>query len=117
MGKKVEYKQDLKKDSTGQAYEDLVDVKVPSGYKRTFQNISVEDETSDYTSMRIGYLRKGSAHWWVEEESPKAGRLYWMRDSKVLEGGDVLLIRLWGTTSGNKLAAYVDGFTERVGGA
>ena len=117
MGKKVEYKQDLKKDSTGQAYEDLVDVKVPSGYKRTFQHISVEDETSAYDLVRIGYLKTGGAHWWVEEENPGAGRLYWMRDAKVLRDGDVLLLRLWGTSSGDKLAAYVDGFTERVGGA
>lgn len=117
MGKKVEYKQELKKDSAGGDYEDLVDVKVPSGYKRTFQHISVEDETSAYDVLRIGYKKRNSIHWWVEEENPGAGRLFWVRDARVLEAGAVLLLRLWGTTDGDKLAAYVDGFTEKVGGA
>lgn len=117
MGKKVEYKRELKKTSDGSATLDIVDVKVPSGYKRTIQHVSVEDETSDFTELRIGYLRDDTYHWWVEEENPVAARLYWMRDARVLEQNDVLVIRFTETEDDDVLAAYVDGFTEKVGGA
>ena len=114
MGKKVEYKQELKKESNGSTPLDLVDVKVPDGYKRTIQHLSLEDETTGFTEARVGYLRNNTYHWWVEEETPQAGVLYWMRDAKVLEAGDVLVVRFTGTTSLDKLAVYVDGFTEKV---
>ena len=113
MGKKVEYKRELKKTGDTDATVDMVDVKVPSGYKRTIQHVSVEDETNDFTELRIGYLRNGTYHWWVEEEDPVAARLYWMRDPRVIQGGDVLVIRFTGTTDDDVLAAYIDGFTEK----
>lgn len=116
MGRKVEYKRELKKTSDGSATVDVVDVKVPMGYKRTIQHVSVEDETHDFTELRIGYLRNTTYHWWVEQETPQAAVLYWMRDARVLEANDVLVIRFTGTTNLDKLAAYVDGFTERVQG-
>ena len=114
MGKKVEYKQELKKTSDETTPLDVVDVKVPRGYKRTIQHLSLEDEDTGFTEARVGYLRDGTYHWWVEQETPQAGVLYWMRDLKVLEAGDVLVVRFTGTTDLDKLAVYVDGFTEKV---
>lgn len=114
MGKKVEYKRELKKTSDATTPLDIVDVKVPRGYKRTIQHVSAEDETLGCTELRIGYLRDTTYHWWVEQETPQAGVLYWMRDAKVLEAGDILVIRFTGTTNNDVLAAYVDGFTEKV---
>lgn len=114
MGKKVEYKRELKKAGVTGETVDMVDVKVPPGYKRTIQHVSVEDETNDFTELRIGYLKNSTYHWWVEEENPKAAQLYWMRDPRVLEAGAILVIRFTGTTTADALAAYVDGFTEKM---
>ncbi len=114
MGHKVEYKQNLKGIGDDSQDVDVVDVKVPLGYKRTIQHLSVEDETSGCTQIRIGYNRNGEMHWWVEQETPQAGVLYWMNNLKVLQGDDVLTIRFEDTENNDVLAVYVDGFTEKI---
>lgn len=114
MGNKVEYKRELKKTSDATTPLDIVDVKVPLGYKRTIQHLSLEDETTGFTEARVGYLRDTTYHWWMEQETPQAGVLYWMNDPKVLEEKDILVVRFTGTTNLDKLAVYVDGFTEKV---
>lgn len=114
MGSKVEYKQNLKGVGDDSADVDVVDVKVPLGYKRTIQHLSVEDETSGCTQFRVGYNRNGTLHWWMEQESPQAGVLYWMNDTKILQGGDILTVRFEDTENDDVLAVYVDGFTEKV---
>ncbi|TKJ25408.1 MAG: hypothetical protein CEE41_04450 [Hadesarchaea archaeon B3_Hades] len=114
MGKKVEYKRELKKVSDGSANVDVVDEEVPPGYKRTIQHLSLEDETTGFTGVRIGYLRRGTYHWWVEEKAPAAATLYWMPYPKVLEEDDVLVIRFTGTSNLDALAVYLDGFTEKA---
>ena len=114
MGKKVEYKQNLKGIGVTGSNVDVIDVKVPSGYKRTLQSISCENETTAFTYLRIGYDRDGTKHWWVEQKSPSLGTLYWLDDPKVLEEGDILTCRFNGTVDDDVLATYVDGFTEKV---
>jgi len=114
MGQKVEYKQELRATSDESTNVDIVDVKVPKGYKRTIQHVACEDETEDYIYLRIGYLRDSTYHWWEEQKSPKAATLYWMDEPKVLQEDDVLVCRFNGTTDEDKLVAYVDGYTEKV---
>lgn len=94
---------------------DVVDVKIPLGYKRTIQHLSLEDETSGCTQVRVGYDRDGALHWWIEQESPQAGVLYWMTDHQILQAGDILTIRFEDTENDDVLAVYVDGYTEKVG--
>ena len=116
MGKKSEYKQEVKETSDGSTNVDIELPAVETGFKRTIQHISVEDETNDFTELRIGYITQfDRRHWWVEEKTPEAATLYWMNDSKVIQAGDRLVIRFKGTTNADVLAAYIDGFTEKVG--
>lgn len=115
MGKKVEYKREVKETSGDVAYVDIELPPVPNGYKRTLQHISCEDETTGCTELRIGYITQfGRRHWWIEQKTPQAGVLYWIDDEKRLQAGDKLVIRFTGTTDKDILAAYLDGFTEKV---
>ena len=116
MGKKFEYRKEAKEISDESTNVDIEFPPVDDGDKRTIQNLSAENETSDFTELRIGYITQfGVRHWWIEEESLVAARLYWMQKDKRLMGGDRLVVRFTGTVDGDILAAYVDGFTEEVG--
>ena len=67
MGKKSEYKQEVKEISDESTNVDIEFQSVPLGYKRTIQHISAEDETTNFSELRIGYLTQfGRYHWWVE---------------------------------------------------
>lgn len=115
MGKKVEYKKEIKEASDGSTDVDIELNEVPLGYKRTIQHIAAEDETTAFTELRIGYKNRFDRyHWWGGQKTPQAGTLYWMDESKVLQELDVLVIRFTGTTNLDALAAYIDGFTEKV---
>lgn len=116
MGKKVEYKRERTDASDGEANYDVELDTVRNKWKLTLQHISAEDETNDFTELKLGYkTREGREHWWVEEIDPKAGRLYWMSYSKVLQAGDVPIIRFTGTTIGDVIKTYVDGYEEFLG--
>lgn len=116
MGKKSEYKIEVEEISNGDTNVDIELPAVPNGYKRTIQNISAENESAGFDYLRIGYITQfDRRHWWLEQKTPQAAVLYWMTDNKVLQAGDRLVIRFNGTNSTNILAAYVDGFTEKVG--
>jgi len=115
MGKKSEYQREVKETSDGSTNVDIELDAVPNGYKRTIQHISCEDETTGLTEIRIGYkTRFDRYHWWIEQETPQAAVLYWMNDSKVLQEGVKLVIRFTGSTNLDKLAAYVDGYQEKI---
>jgi len=76
MGKKFEYKEQAKEISNGDANVDIEFPAVESGYKRTLQHISCEDETHGCTEIRIGFVTQfGVYHWWVEQETAQAGVL------------------------------------------
>ena len=116
MGKKFEYKKEAKEISDGSTNVDIEFQAVPNGYKRTIQNVSCEDETSGCDEIRIGYKTQFDVyHWWVEQETAQAGVLYWMNDPKVLMAGMRLVVRFTESESDDILAAYVDGFDEKVG--
>ena len=116
MGKKAEYKQDGKKTSDATTPLDIELDEVEDGYKRTIQHVSLEDEDTGFTEARIGYKNRNDVyHWWVAQETPQAGVLYWMDRAKVLLGGHTLVLRFVGTTNLDVLAYAVDGFTEKVG--
>lgn len=115
MGKKVEYKREVHKVSDATTPLDIEFETVREDYKLTVQHISVEDEDSDFTGIKIGYKTEMNIyHWWVEEDGPKAGRLYWMHETEVLTEGMVLIIRFVGTTNLDNLQVYVDGFETKM---
>lgn len=115
MGQKFEYKKQAKEISDGSTNVDIEFPAVEDGWKRTLQHISCEDETSGCDEIRIGFKTMFDVyHWWVEQETAQAGVLYWMSDPKVLQAGDRLVVRFTESESNDILAAYVDGFTEKV---
>jgi len=115
MGKKSEYKIEVKEISDGSTNVDIELDAVPNGYKRTLQHISAENETDGFDYLRIGYkTRFGRYHWWIEQKTPQAAVLYWTDNEKRLTEGMKLVLRFNGSDNLDVLAAYVDGFTEKV---
>ena len=116
MGKKVEYKRDKSEVSDSTTPWDIVFEAVRVGYKLTIQNISAEDEDTGFTELRFGYKTQFDVfHWWVAQESPQAGVLYWMDQAKKLTEGMQLVVRFDTTTNLDILKVYVDGYEEKVG--
>ena len=115
MGKKSEYKREVKEISDGSTNVDLELEAVPNGYKRTIQHISCEDETSGCDEIRIGYKTEFDRyHWWVGQKTPQAGVLYWTDQPKIIQEDDRLVIRFTESELDDVLTAYIDGFTEKV---
>lgn len=116
MGKKVEYKRERRDVSDNAVNYDVKLDAIRNLWKMTLQHISAENETNDFTELKVGYkTREGREHWWVEEINPQAGRLYWVSKEKHLSEGDVPTIRFSGTTVGDIIKVYVDGFEEFLG--
>lgn len=115
MGKKVEWRWRRKHTSDGTTALDIESKVVQIGWKRTIQRVAVEDETTAYTDVRIGYIDRGDRiGWYCEQDSPQAAVLYWMKDPVVLQEGDRLLVRLTGTTDEDVLGIYAYGYEEKV---
>ncbi|MBA7711478.1 hypothetical protein ES703_120441 [subsurface metagenome] len=115
MGKKVEYKRERHEVSDATTPWDMKFNTVRQGWKLTIQHVSVENEDTGFTELKIGYeTERGVLHWWVSQESPQAGVLYWMDKQKVLTEGMQLVIRFDTTTDGDDLYAYVDGYEEKM---
>jgi len=87
---------------------------VKSGFVQKIQRVCVENETSDYTRLRIGVLSGGIFHPLQEQHVPEADKLYWSSGDFYLAEGDNLRVELTGTTTSDRIAVYISGFEARV---
>ena len=95
--------------STGATNEDLELHRVPPGQRWRLHHVAAEDETTAFTSLRLG-IKRGTTFLPLEEQiSPAVDTLYSSQDPWYLEAGNVLVARFNGTTSGDKLHLYVNG--------
>ena len=78
------------------------------------QHVAVENETNDYTDLRILIDDFGEEFLVVEEDSPEAATLYWMTEQVYLNEGQRLVCRLTGCTASDVLRAYVLGWRQRT---
>ena len=101
--------------STGATNEDLELDRVPPGQRWTLHHVAAEDETTAFTSLRLG-IKRGTTFLPLEEQkSPAAATLYSSQDPWFLEEGNRLVARFNGTTSGDKLRLYANGVVTLVG--
>ena len=95
--------------SAGGTYDDLKFGPVKSGELYKIEQISVENETTAFTKIRVFTNGHGYSHYRFEQASPAATTLYWSEEDIYLGEGDILVVRCTGCTNGDKLAAYLDG--------
>lgn len=107
--------QDAGKASGGAANEDLELGRVPEGEEWELTHIAVEDETTAFTSVRLG-VRRGVAFIPLEEHvGGVAGELYTANRPFYLQAGNILVARFVGTTSGDLLRLYANGLAYHMG--
>lgn len=79
------------------------------------QRLSVENETSSYTSFRVIKAGGGMEIPVIEQQNPLAATLYWYDEPFYLVPGQRLVFRLAGCTAGDRLVATFSGWWARVG--
>ncbi len=101
-------------DSEAETPLTVDDPKIESGYMAGIMRIAVENETSDYTRLRVGVVSGKIFHPHEEEQNPNADTLYWTSEEFYLGEGENIRIELAGTTSGDRINIYIEGYTARV---
>ena len=100
--------------SAGATNENLDTVPVRKGTIQIIHHISVENKTTAYTSLRIGSWSAAVHAVRTEEKSPAAAEVYWMDEQVILGAGERIRAALNGTTSGDKLAMFIEGIWIEV---
>lgn len=114
MVKKYPYVKELIKISDGSTNVDVDDDPVPPGRKIVIKHWAAIDETSAFTELTL--LRKigKREHELEEQKSPAANTLYWSTNEYHFTEGEVISTRFTGTTSGDVLKVYLDGYWIKV---
>ena len=110
---KIPYVREMMVLSTGAAEIFMLDNPMITGQWLFIQHDTMEDETNNFTGVLIGQGRDAtSVHWWEEEANPVLGVLYWAENMFYVPEGHRVIIRWDGTTAGDTLRAYLDGYTS-----
>ena len=109
---KIPYVKDLRGVSNGAAQFFILDNPMQAGQWLFIQHATMEDETNNFTGLRIGQgTEETHVHWWEEAPNPVLGVLYWAETLFYVPEGNRVIIRWDGTTAGDLLRAYLDGYT------
>lgn len=97
--------------SAGATNEDLLTAeRVPRGELWRINHIAWEDETTAFTSARTFVTGHGYNHLLKSQSSPPAATLFWDDEEYLLGENEQIGVRMVGTTSGDALRLYIDGF-------
>ena len=99
--------------SGGAATEDIELGPVPKGLTWVVNHVAVEDETTAFTSVRVGVGQANDFRPLEEHIGGVAGELYTVPEPIYVPEGKFLQVRFVGTLSGDKLAVYINGHQER----
>jgi hypothetical protein len=103
------YREFFQKKSGGAAYDDLETPPLKENQFLIVDHVSVEDETTAYTNLRVG-IKAGATFTPLEEEkSPAAAEVYWTQSELKITEHERLCCRLTGCTSGDVLKVTVQG--------
>jgi len=108
------YVKRLTATSDGSTNYDVDDTPVPAGKKIVITHWAAKDSTSAFTALKLGVKRAGYFHELEEEKNPNADTLYWTKSEFHFTEGEVISTRFVGTTSGDKLVVFLDGYIEEV---
>lgn len=105
-----------RKVSAGATNEEINIGPVPAGKIWVITRLAFEDETTAFTYARGFLSGYGEDVYLFEEREVLAARLYWDDQPLYIPEGRGITCRFNGTTSGDKLAFYVNGFQADAGG-
>lgn len=111
---KDDYKEEIPEVSDGSTNIDIVSERVERGERIVIQRLSCENETTAFTSLRLGIGGHGNPMWYIEHKSPAAATLYWDDEPIHLVAGEFLIARFTGTTNGDQLRLVLIGYREEV---
>jgi len=113
---KIPYTRHLKAVSDGAALFYVQDNPVPTGTWLCVQHITVEDETLNFDQIRVGQgTDEFNVHWWEDQPAPAASVLYEFEELFFVQELHRVIVRLDGTTAGDRLNVWIDGYTwEKV---
>lgn len=111
---KIPYYKPLRAVSDGAAFYYLLDN--PMGFSTWLfvQHMAVEDETTNFDNIRVGRGKdEHDPFWWEDRPVPAAGVLYEFEELFFVPPGECVIIRFDGTTAGDRLRAWIDGYTTK----
>ena len=87
---------------------------VPSSTWLMVQHTVEENETSEFTSLRVGYGENvANVRWWEEHLVGVAGVLYWQdKEVHFVPEMNRVIFGFWGTTVGDRINVLVEGYTS-----
>lgn len=100
--------------SKGASEEDVSSAEVPEGIMWELRRVAAENETSSYTSHRLGITRGTTFIPLNEQLAPLAATLYDDGDPYYLAPGERLTARFKGTASADKLVLRFNGLAREV---
>lgn len=98
----------------GAGSNDLESDQVETGRFYCIQSIAVENETTDYTKLRLLSAGTGGELPFAEQKDPLAATLYWFEDDVYLIEGMYIVARLTGCTANDVLKVYLRGYWTSV---
>jgi hypothetical protein len=103
------YRETIQKKSGGASYDDLETPPLKSNQYLITDHVSVENETTAYTNLRVG-IKAGATFTPLEEEkTPVAAEVYWTKSDLKFVEHERVCCRLTGCTSGDVLKATIQG--------
>lgn len=101
-------------ESAGGTYDEIQFGPEKGGWAYRFEIVSVECETAPCEEIRA-YIKSPTKEFWIwEQDAPSADKLYWFTDDFFLTEGETLVFRFTGCASGDRLAAYLQGYRFRM---
>ncbi len=109
---KIPYTRALKGISDGAAIFYLMTEPIPSSTMLMVQHTVEEDETTDFTSLRVGYGEQVANFVpWEEHITCVAARLYWQhKEMHFVPEMNRVIFAFYGTTEGDIIRALVEGY-------
>ena len=98
--------------SKGASLEDVSSSEVPEGIMWELRRINAEDETTAFTSLRLGITRGTTFIPLAEQIAPLAATLYGQGDPYYLAPGERMTARFTGTTTADKLVLRFNGLSR-----
>jgi len=107
------FRRRITRDSNNATTFNIDDAPVEHGHMQALTRIVVENETSEYDQLRVGVVSGEVFYPLEEEKAPVDDQLYTLHEDIFLSEGEILRCELKGTTVGDRINLYVEGFEGR----
>ena len=97
---------------TAAAYDDVKSDRPQPGEVWCIQNAAIENETNNFTELRVFIEGRGYNHYLDEQDNPLAGHLFTLPRDVFIHENEMLVARFTGCTTGDKLAMYLSGYRQ-----